>query len=113
MQIDKKEIEEQINRKIELGTKQFGKDFKFLVIEILSLEKMLNPETQRKSRLIPLSEWNNYYPYPTKGTLYQYHHNKEINGFDDCIEKGGNNCGRILINEDKFWKWHENRNKKD
>ena len=112
MEFKKEEIEERINQKIEIGIKQYGKEFKFLVLEIIGLEKMISPspEAEKRSRLIPLSEWNKYYPYPTKGTLYQYNFNRKQNGFSECVEKGGSNCGRILINEDKFWKWHNRRN---
>lgn len=113
MQLDKKEIEEQINRKIEIGTKQFGKDFKFLVIDILSLEKMLNPDSAEKkqSRIIPLAKWNDFHPYPSVRALRQYNVNKDENGFSACLEYGGENGGRILINEDKFFEWQAERKK--
>ena len=108
MQIDKKEIEEQINRKIELGTKQFGKDFKFLVIEILSLEKMLNPiQTEKQqSRLIPLVKWNDYYPDPSVKALRMLCFYKDKNGFENVIVKRGH---RILIDEQKFFEWQSNQ----
>ena len=57
MEINKQEIQEIMNNKIKAGTKKYGKDFKYFVLEILSLEKMLNP-TVKESRLIPLAKWN-------------------------------------------------------
>lgn len=114
MQLDKKEIQELIEHKIKIAEKQYGKDVKFLVIEILGLEKMLAPEVEaKKSRLIPLAEWNEYHPYPTVGALRQYKFYKDTNGFDKVLEYGGENGGRILINEDKFFEWQRQRKNKE
>lgn len=114
MQLNKQEIEELIENKIQEAEKKFGKKFKEALIEIISLEKMIQPEvkSRKKSRLIPLAEWNNYYSYPTKGALYQYHHYRDKNGFDEVVEYGGMEGGRILINEDKLFEWIERRKKK-
>lgn len=113
MQIDKQKIEKQIDTIIEEGKKKFGEEFESQCIILIGLVKMLNPDKQadRPSRIIPLSEWENYHSYPTKGSLYQFHFEREINGFDYCVEHGGKNGKRILINEDKFWEWHRNRQK--
>lgn len=113
MQIDKQEIEEQIENLLKDGEKKFGKEFRNSFIILMGLIKMLNPEqpAEKKSRIIPLSEWNKYHTYPTKGSLYQFHFERETNGFDYCVEHGGKNGKRILINEDKFWEWHKNRQK--
>lgn len=105
-------IQEIIDEEIKQAEKKYGKEVKNLLLKILLLEKQLNPEV-KESRLIPLSEWNKYYPYPTKGTLYQYNFDKENNGFDCCTEKGGKHGNRILINDVKFWEWHNNRFKND
>ena len=48
MQLDKEEIQEAIENKIKEGTKKFGKDFKFFILEIISLEKMLNPKVKER-----------------------------------------------------------------
>ena len=111
MNITKEEIEQLIDTKLEFAEKQYGTQFKTALIEILSLEKMLTPTevNTQKSRLIPLSEWGKYHPYPTKGTLYQFNYNRETNGFSYCVQRGGENGGRILIDEDKFWEWFNNR----
>lgn len=107
----KEEIKELIENKISDSEKKFGKEFKFALLEILNLEKMLNPtEAQEKqSRLIPLANWNKFHDYPTVGALRQYYFKREKNGFEDVIEYGGENAGRILIVEDKFFAWQKNR----
>lgn len=114
MQISKEEIEARIDSLLAEGEKKYGKAFRNDFIVLLGLVKMLNPEkqTEKSSRIIPLSEWNNYHSYPTKGSLYQFHYERETNGFDYCVEHGGKNGKRILINEDKFWEWHKDRQNK-
>ena len=109
----KEEIKELINNKISDSEKKFGKDFKFALLEILNLEKMLNPtEAQaKKPKLIELSKWNEHYSYPTVGALRQYYFKKDKNGFAEVVEHGGENGGRILINEDKFFEWQASRKK--
>ena len=113
MQLNKQEIEQLQKNKIEEAEKKFGKKFKDTLIEIISLERMLQPEVkaEKKSRLIPLTEWNKYHPYPTKGALYQYKHYNTDN-FQEVLEYGGVNGGRILINEDKLFEWLGNRKAK-
>ena len=112
MNYDKTDIEQLINTKIEDYSKKFGKDFKFAVLDILSLEKMLQPqgESIKHSNIIPLSEWNKHHSYPTVRALRAYYYDKN-SGFDYCVEYGGNNGGRILINEDKYFEWQNNRKK--
>ena len=97
MYYTKEELQETIENKIEEAQARFGKQFKFALLEILSLEKMLNPQDaqEKKSRLIELSKWNEYHP--------------EKNGFGSVVEYGGENAGRILIDEDKFFIWQKNR----
>ena len=110
MEIDKSEIEKLIDEKIKNGTKRYGARFKLEIYEILNLEKQLyETKFEKPPNLIPLSQWNKHYSYPTIGTLYQYSFEKENNGFSYCLERGGKNGNRLLINEEKFWKWHRNR----
>lgn len=116
MQLEKQEIETLIEHKLQFAEKQYGKAARSLIIEIISLEKMLKPEyKEKKSRLIPLAKWNDYHLYPTVGALRQYKFYKESNGFDKVLVYGGGNCGRILIDEDKLFEWLECRknNRKD
>lgn len=111
MYYTKEELQETIENKISESEQKFGKQFKFALLEILSLEKMLNPQDaqEKKSRLIELSKWNEYHPYPSVGALRQYYHKREKNGFGSVVEYGGENAGRILIDEDKFFIWQKNR----
>ncbi len=112
--MNESDIQELIDIKIKDCEKRFGKECKFLVMEIISLEKMLKPESQennnaKKTRLIPLADWNKYHDFPTVPALRQYRFHAQTNGFEDVIEYGGENGNRILINEEKFFMWHKNK----
>ena len=116
MQLESDYIQELIDNKIRTAEKTFGKDFKNALIEIISLEKMLEPdkkqqEQKQQTRLIPLAKWNNYHDFPTVSALRQYKFRSKLNGFEDVIEYGGENGNQILINEDKFFVWYTNRKK--
>ncbi len=108
MEIDKNEIQEIIENKIKDGTKRYGKDFRFFVLEILSLERMLAPEPMPKNepRLIPLVKWNEYYPDPSIKALRMLVFRKDENGFDNVIVKRGK---RILIDADKYFEWSKSK----
>ena len=108
MEINKEEIQEIINNKIKDGTKKYGKDFKFFIFEILSLERMLSPEPVKKNepRLIPLVKWNEYYPDPSIKALRMLVFRRNENGFDEVIVKRGK---RILIDADKYFEWNERK----
>ena len=111
MNLSKEEIEELIDEKIKQGIETYGKSCKLYAIELIELVKSLNANTsQQHSRIIPLSEWNKYHAYPTIPALRQYYFHRTKNGFSEVVEYGGNNGGRILINEDKFFEWLRKRN---
>lgn len=111
MHFSKEDIERLQEQKLQDAEKKFGPEFKMRLIEILALERQLPAQNiAKESRKIPLSRWNDYHDYPTVASLRQYYFYKEQNGFDYCIEHGGNNGGRLIINEDKFFEWHKNRN---
>lgn len=106
MQLSKEEIQAAIDEQIKSAEKQYGKNIKFTIINIIGLVKMLHPEQpEKESRLIPLAKWNDYHPYPSTGTLYQYKF-KALEGFNDCLVQNG---VRILIDETKFFEWLHNR----
>ena len=115
MELDKNEIEQLIKDKIEYYGKEFGKSFKTAVLEIFSLEKLLTPEpviaSEIKDEVIPLAKWNDHYEFPTVASLRQSYHNRNKNGFGFCVEYGGDNGGRILINVRKFHEWRKSRAK--
>lgn len=110
MQLDKQEIQETIDYEIQQGIKKFGKEFKFTAIRIIGLIEQLHPVNQEyKSVIIPLADWNKYHPYPTVKAMRCYYSRRAENGFEYCVEYGGENGGRILINEDKFNEWRNDR----
>ena len=111
MKIEKEDIEYLISKKLKDYEKQFGKDFKFALIELVGLEKQLLPtnsnEEKEFDRLIPLVEWNKYHPYPTIKSLRMKIFNNQNNFEDEVIERDGK---RILINERKYFEWHKKYN---
>lgn len=115
MQANKEEIQTIIESELNAYTKKYGKDFRIAVLKIVALERLIFESVQtqvEKERLIPLSKWNDYYPYPTVGALRQYYFYKDSNGFAEVCENGGMNGGRILIKEKALFEWIENRKKK-
>jgi len=67
---------------------------------------MTNDKTTQ-NRLIPVTKWNNYHPYPTIGALRALIFNANKNGFDKVIRRINS---RILINEQAFFEWVEDIN---
>ena len=111
MNIDKKEIQEIIDNKIKAGTKKYGKDFKYFILEILSLERIIaqTVESKKEPKLIPLVKWNDYYPDPSVKALRMLVYRQHENGFSNVIERRGN---RILIDADKYFLWRKTKNLK-
>lgn len=58
-------------------------------------------------KLILLTDWNNYFDYPTLGTLRKLVFNEEANGFHKVIRRIKS---RILINVQEFFKWIDETN---
>ncbi len=113
MNLKREEIEELIDEKIKQGIEKYGKPFKLYAIELIELVKSLNTNTSPlQSRIIPLSDWNKYHQYPTIPALRQYYFRREENGFSEVVEYGGNNGGRILIDEAKLFIWLKTRKSK-
>lgn len=107
MEFNKDEIQAAIDEQITAAEKKYGKGIRVVLLSIIGLLKMMNPE--QTSRLIPLAKWEEYHPYPTVGALRQYHFYKDSNGFGDVVEYGGENGGTILIDENKLFQWLRNR----
>jgi hypothetical protein len=61
------------------------------------------------SRLIPLTEWIKYHPWPPLGGLRHLVFHSKTNGFDQVIKRVS---GRILIDEVAFFNWIEENNSK-
>ncbi len=65
-------------------------------------------EIDTPSRLIPLTEWNQYHPWPPLGGLRHLVFNAEYNGFDRVVRRVGR---RVLIDEAAFFKWVDAQSK--
>ena len=110
MEINEKETQEIIDSKIEYGTRKYGKDFKYTILEIISLEKILHPNQTKENtpKLIPLVKWNEHHPDPSVKALRMLVFRQNENGFDKVIVKRGH---RILIDEQKYFEWAEKNSK--
>lgn len=114
---EKDVIKELIKSKIELAKTKFGKEFSDCLIELLSLEKMINNEQNYNNnsknisecnhqRQIPLSQWDKYYPDPSVPAMRMLDFKRAENGFDEfnVTERRGK---RVLVNEDNYFAWKE------
>jgi hypothetical protein len=54
------------------------------------------------SRLIPVTDWNKYHPYPPIGGIRHLIFHAKENGFDQVIRRVGR---RILLSEQDFFYW--------
>lgn len=62
---------------------------------------------KQRSRLIPVTKWNNYHAWPPIGGLRHLIFNAGTNGFNKVIRRVGR---RILIKENAFFRWVEENN---
>lgn len=62
---------------------------------------------QKRSRLIPVTKWNDHHQWPPIGGLRHLIFYEQTNGFSECVVRVGR---RVLIDEDKFFRWVEKRN---
>jgi len=67
-----------------------------------------NPETQKQTRLIPLTEWPKIHPWPSLGGLRHLAFYRETNGFKSVVRNAGR---RLLIDEAAFFAWVETQSK--
>jgi hypothetical protein len=63
--------------------------------------------TSSGSRLIPVTKWPEYHPWPSVQGLRWLVFHRKSNGFARAVRKVG---GRVLIDEDEFRAWVEARN---
>ena len=60
-----------------------------------------------RSKLIPVTDWNEHHPWPPIGGLRHLIFNADKNGFDAVIKR----CGRrVLIDEEAFFEWVDQQN---
>lgn len=62
---------------------------------------------QAESRMIPLSQWNKFHPWPSVPALRWIRFHGESNGFNRCVLKVGK---RVLVDEAKFFQWMQEQN---
>lgn len=58
--------------------------------------------TTAKTKLIPVTKWNEYHPWPPIGGLRHLIFNENKNNFSKCVTRIGR---RVLIDEELFFKW--------
>ncbi len=61
------------------------------------------------AKLIPLTQWNEHHSYPPIGTLRWLVFHEKSNGFNAVVRRIGK---RVLIDEEAFFKWVEDRNQR-
>lgn len=55
-----------------------------------------------KTRLIPVTKWNEFHTWPPIGGLRHLIFYENTNGFNHCVVRIGR---RVLIDEVKFFEW--------
>ncbi|MBQ6515748.1 hypothetical protein IJI31_01055 [bacterium] len=93
-----------INDKLKEILDSYGKKAYLLTQEILLLSKTLDKEQQ--SRMIYLSEWNNYHSRPTVSAMRNLINRRNENGFNEVVSKDGK---LWMIDEQKYFEWRKNR----
>ena len=58
-------------------------------------------------KLIPLTSWNDYHPWPTQSGLRYLVFHANTNNFDKVIRRSGR---RILLDEQAFFQWMDAQN---
>ncbi|APG28935.1 hypothetical protein A7E78_14545 [Syntrophotalea acetylenivorans] len=61
-----------------------------------------NNSVGTNTRLIPVTKWNDYHPWPPIGGLRHLIFNEKENGFSNCVSRVGRT---VLIDEDRFFEW--------
>jgi hypothetical protein len=64
----------------------------------------MDTPAQSSPRLIPVTDWNKYHPYPPIGGLRHLIFHGKTNGFDRVVRRIGR---RVLISEKDFFLWVE------
>jgi hypothetical protein len=63
-----------------------------------------------RTRLIPLTRWDEFHPWPTRSALRHMVVKSGENGFNEVIRRVGK---RVLIDEDAFFAWVEQQQGKE
>lgn len=62
-----------------------------------------------RTRLIPVSKWNKFHPWPPIGGLRYLVFHAKSNGFSHCLRRVGRT---VLIDERRFFEWVEMMNER-
>ena len=57
-----------------------------------------------QNRVIPVTQWKEFHPWPTESGLRWLVFNADTNGFDKVVRRAGR---RVLIDEACFFEWIE------
>lgn len=63
---------------------------------------MNHPQGTTTDRLIPVTKWPMYHPWPSVAGLRHLIFYADSNGFNHCIVRAGR---RVLIHEGRFFEW--------
>ena len=63
-----------------------------------------------QTRLIPLTKWPDYHPWPPVGGLRHLVFHAESNGFNAVVRRAGR---RVLIDEAAFFNWLSSQGRSD
>lgn len=61
-------------------------------------------------RLIPVTKWNAYHPWPTVAGLRHLVFHEKSNNFARCVRRVGK---RVLIDEREFFNWVDARSRRN
>ena len=73
----------------------------------MSENREQNNPGRQTPRLIPLTEWGDYHPYPPVGGLRHLVFYAKTNGFHKVVKRVGR---RVLIDEQAFFVWVDEQN---
>lgn len=63
--------------------------------------------SENHNRIIPVTKWNDYHPWPSVSGLRHLIFFSESNGFNKVIRRVGR---RVLIIEEEFFRWVDGQN---
>jgi len=66
-----------------------------------------NQEQSEVRKLIPVTQWKKYHPWPSVAGLRHLIFHEHSNGFSICVRRIGR---RVLIDEGEFFRWADELN---
>ena len=71
------------------------------------MDEIINEEPVTPDRLIPVTKWPEFHPWPPIGGLRYLIFHEHTNGFHRCVVRKGR---RVLISEKRFFEWANSPN---